>query len=256
MMTEAGSVSGKPRALRQRLPLMLAALLFVVGCSVAARSEEQAEVKFSEAENLLWMSNQLKAITAPTVVTYDFAKTGSYEAGFSDRIEFSVSRINPDGMKAASLNFFTGERNFPVPPVESTDVNPVLKVYFQGDVYEMNRLTDPDGTARERWRYFQRRIKYALAEEATVTATKIEFDGKTYAAKEIHFSPYKSDPKRKMFEKFADKSYTVTVADELPGYLYEIKTEVPGPEGQPPLVQEVLKIQSVAPFHGSSTTAN
>ena len=49
-----------------------------------------------------------------------------------------------------------------------TTVNPILKVYLQGGVYEMNRLTDPNGAARERWRYFQRRIKYALAESATV----------------------------------------------------------------------------------------
>ena len=208
-----------------------------------------AEAEFSEAENLLWMTNQLAAITRPTIVTYSFVKDGSYEEGFQDRIEFIVSKVHADGMKAAAMNFFTGERNFPVEPVESTDVNPVLKIYFQGDVYEMNRLTDPDAKSRERWRYFQRRIKFALAEKAEIKPVTISFDGRDYAAKQVTFQPYRNDPKRELFEKFADKIYTVTVADALPGYVYEVRTEVPGDKpGAPPLLREVLRIQSVAPY--------
>lgn len=213
-----------------------------------APSPAAEEVTFSEAETLMWMTDQLKAVTAPVIITYDFVKDGSYEEGFQDRVSFTVSKINPDGMKAASLEFFTGPRNFPVPPVDSTDVNPVLKIYFQGDVYEMNRLTDPDGKSRERWRYFQRRIKFALAEEAKVEPVKISFEGREYDAKRISFEPYRTDPKRKEFEKFADKRYSVTVADELPGYLYEIVTEVPARQGEAPLLRDTLRLQSVTPY--------
>lgn len=229
------------------LPLGVAVAPDVIAADAAPAAAEE-EVSFSEAETLLWMTDQLKAVKAPVVITYDFVKDGSYEEGFQDRVSFTVSKINPDGMKAASLEFFTGPRNFPVPPVDSTDVNPVLKVYFQGDVYEMNRLTDPDGKSRERWRYFQRRIKFALAESATVEPVKISFDGREYDAKRISFEPYRNDPKRKEFEKFADKRYTVTVADELPGYLYEIVTEIPDKQGQVPLLRDTLRIQSVTPY--------
>lgn len=208
-----------------------------------------AEVRFSEAENLLWMTNQLGAITQPTIITYSFVKDGSYEEGFQDRIEFIVSKVHADGMKAATMIFFTGQRNFPVEPVDRTDVNPVLKIYFQGDVYEMNRLTDPDGKSRERWRYFQRRIKFALAEEAEIKPIRIAFDGRDYDAKQIRIKPYANDPKREVFEKFADKAYTVIVADDLPGYVYEVSTEVPGEKpGAPPLLRETLRLQSVAPY--------
>jgi len=222
--------------------------------SPQAPTETQAEVQFSEAENLLWMTDQLRAVTTPSVITYSFVKDGSYEEGFEDSIEFTISKVHADGMKAASIQFFTGQRNFPVPAVDSTDVNPVLKVYFQGDVYEMNRLTDPDGKSKERWRYFQRRIKFALAEAAKVTPTEIEFDGKKYEAKEIFFEPYVNDPKRAQFEKFATKRYTVVVADDLPGYVYEVRTEVPGEEGAGPLLRERLRIRSVAPFDPDSAT--
>ena len=122
-------------------------------------AEAPQEVEFSEAEKLLWLGDQLKAVTAPSLLEYRFTKAGTLEAGFTDSVRFTVSQVKPDGMKAAALEFFTGERRFPVPPEENTNINPVLTVFFQGDVYEMNRLTDPDGKSRERWRYFQRRIK-------------------------------------------------------------------------------------------------
>lgn len=221
--------------------------------TAAAPAAEEA-IQFSEAENLLWMTDQLKAVKAPVVITYGFVKDGSYETGFEDRVSFTVSKINPDGMKAASIEFFTGQRNFPVPPVDSTDVNPVLKVYFQGDVYEMNRLTDPDGKSRERWRYFQRRIKFALAEAAKVEPVTVTFDGRDYAGKRISFEPYKNDPKRAEFEKFADKRYSVTVADELPGYVYEIVTEVPDANGAVPLLRDTLRLQSVTPYQATAAS--
>src|SRR5690606_26010663 len=118
---------------------------------------------------------------------YSFEKSGSFEPGFEDTVTFVIDKVNDDGTKAASIDFFTGERRFPVPAVESTTVNPVLKVYMQGDVYEMNRLTDPQGASRERWRYFQRRIKLALAETATVEPRTFSFDGREWQGHEIRF---------------------------------------------------------------------
>ena len=228
----------------------------LVGLSLAANAADPkataaASPEFSEAETVLWMTDQLKSVTKPVVLTYQFEKSGSFESGFKDSVVFTVHKVKSDGMKAASLAFFSGERNFPVPPEDSTNVNPTLKVYFQGDVYEMNRLSDPDGGARERWRYFQRRIKLALAEAATVTPTKFEFDGRQYAGKAIVFQPFATDPKRKEFEKFADKTYRVIVSDELPGYLYQIETVVPDKNlASVPLIHESLQLTSVTPDGG------
>jgi hypothetical protein len=254
MMTDTGR---KPLAAALRLAVAGLCCLSLSGWGSIALAqgaggpeaqETEAEVQFSRAETLLWMTDQLKAIKAPLVINYSFVKDGTYEQGFQDSIEFTISKVHADGMKAAAVRFFTGQRNFPVPPVDSTDVNPILKVYFQGDVYEMNRLTDPDGKSKERWRYFQRRIKFALAEAATVKDVEIEFDGKKYKAQEIFFEPFVNDPKRAQFEKFATKRYTVVVADDLPGYVYEVRTEVPDRDGQPPLLSERLRIESVAPY--------
>lgn len=209
-------------------------------------AQEAAAVEFSQAETLLWMTDQLKSIERPVELTYQFDRSGTLESGFTDTVRFTVEAVKSDGMKAASLDFFTGERRFDVPPVENTNVNPVLKIYLQGDVYEMNRLTDVDGTSKERWRYFQRRIKFALAESAKIEDVVVSFNGDELTAHSISFHPYVNDPKRQLFEQFADKSYIVVVADEIPGYLYRIETIIPGDNPDaPPLIREVLQLVGV-----------
>ena len=214
---------------------------------------QEDTVEFSRAETLLWLTDQLKTIERPMEFTYEFERSGTFEPGFKDTVRFVVENVKDDGMKTASLEFFTGERTFDVPSAESTNVNPVLKIYLQGDVYEMNRLTDTDGKSKERWRYFQRRIKFSLAESAVVKEVKVSFGGKEYAAKEVSFSPYTNDPKRSLFEQFADKTYTVVVSDELPGYLYSIKTVVPGNRHDSrSLIEEVLQLAKVSERNAAS----
>lgn len=204
------------------------------------------EVQFSDAETMLWLTDQLKTIAKPTLLTYNFERSGTLEGAFEDTVKFSVNSLQDNGMKGASLEFFTGERRFDVPAAESTNVNPILKVYLQGDVYEMNRLTDPKGESRERWRYFQRRIKFALSEAATITDTTISHAGVDYAAKVVEFTPYAKDPKRSLFEEFADKTYEITIAEKLPGYLYQIKTVIPGAaQNASPLISEVLTLAAI-----------
>ena len=214
----------------------------------ATAPAEQAAPQLSEAETRMWMTDQLRAVARPGKLHYEFHKTGSYEAGFSDTVELEVRKLNADGSKDVSLEFFTRERRAPTPPVETVSINPVLRTYMEGDIREMNRLTDPNGTARERWRYFQRRIKFALAESAEVKAVDFEFNGRKWHGHEISFAPYVNDPKRDQFEQFADKRYRVIVSDDLPGYLYRIETEIPaGKDAKEPLIREVLQLTQVQP---------
>lgn len=220
---------------------VIVALIAVWGAAAA----QESTAEFSEAETRLWMTDQLSSISGAVELVYSFEKSGSLEPGFKDEVRFTINRVNDDGTKAASLEFFTGERNFPVPPVDSTTVNPVIKVYFQGDVYEMNRLTDPEGTARERWRYFQRRIKYALAESAEVRPVVFEFDGRSWNGHEITFQPYVNDPRKNLFDEFANKTYTVVVSEELPGYVYRIETVVSSVGAADPLLRESLELVAI-----------
>ena len=224
-----------------------------LGGAVIGRMGEPAavdpeEFEFSEAETRLWLSDHLKNITQPTRLHYEFQKTGSYEAGFVDSVYLDIVAINPDGTKNTEMQFFTGPRAQPFGAGNVTDVtgNPVLGTYLGGDIDEMNRLTGGSSSSPSRWRYFQRRIKLALAEAANVEQISVDFNGRSVAALRITIAPYVKDPHRAEFEQFADKRYEFVLSDDVPGTLYQIRTLVPGGNGaEAPLIEEILTLRQV-----------
>lgn len=203
---------------------------------------DPAKFKFSTAEVELWMEDHLHNIDKPARLYYAFNKSGSFEEGFSDSVYLDILDINKDGTKNASLKFMSGarEQHFAhAGNLTHITGNPVLGVYLQGDVNEMNRLTEGS------WRYFQKRIKLALAKTAKVDPTRFEFEGKKIEGEVITLIPYAKDPRRRRFEKFADKRYEITLSDSVPGTLYQIKTIVPDGNGKEPLIEEILTLQHV-----------
>ena len=196
--------------------------------------------EFSEAENSLWLTDHLANITQPSQLYYEFIKRGSHEEGFSDSVYLNILKLNEDGTKNAALEFFTGERTQTVDPGNVTNIvgNPVLGIFMQGDVYEMNRLTEGH------WRHFHKQIKVALRETAVVEATEVNFGGRQLAAKKISFTPYLKDPHRSRFEKFAEKTYEIILSDQVPGSLYKIRTIVVARDNAEtePVMEEILTL--------------
>src|SRR5690606_12368476 len=171
-----------------------------------------------------------------------FQKTGSYEEGFTDSVFLDILEINPDGTRNADMQFFTGGRTQPFGPDNVKDItgNPVLGVYMRGDVHDMSRLTHGN------WRYFQRSIKMAFAEGADVEPVIIDFAGHSLKGFKVSIRPYVNDPRRRLFEQFAEKRYEFILSDEIPGTIYQIHTIVPGPEGaKEPLIEETLTLREV-----------
>ena len=197
--------------------------------------------EFADAEVKLWLDNHLRNIDSPGRLYYDFVKRGSYEEGFSDSVYLDIIKINEDGSKDADLEFFTAERQQTPRRDNLVGItgNPVLVVYMQGDVYEMNRLTNGS------WRYFQKRIKSAFAEGAKIEAVTFEYDGAQVTGEKISIAPYLKDPRRKQFAQFAPKVYEFILSEQVPGKLYRIKTVIPdsSPDREP-LIEEILTLQS------------
>lgn len=197
--------------------------------------------KFSEAETRLWLTNHLKNIKKPGRLYYKFHKTGTYEKGFDDSVFLDILKINKDGTKDTDLEFFTGPRRQPVAPSNVTGVkgNPVLGIYLQGDLLEMNRLTHSN------WRYLQRRIKSAFANNAKVEPVTFKYKGNKVKGEKITIQPYLNDPHRRAFGKFADKKYEFILSQQIPGSIYEIKTVVPDTDHSDgkPLIMEKLTFQ-------------
>ncbi|MGH8578921.1 MAG: hypothetical protein ACREVK_01925 [Gammaproteobacteria bacterium] len=207
-------------------------------------SSDQAS--FSEAEKLLWRGDQLSSIDRPLTLTYAFKREGISGDGFTDTVELKILKIKPNGAKSAQLYFLTDERSKYVPPNEETKVNPVIAVYLQGDVLEMNRLTQGN------WRYFQRWIKQAIAQDAEVETVRFKFENKMVVGKRVTFFPYLKDPQNARYKKYAGKKYEITISTDLPGVLYQIHTIVPGTTA--PLVEETLTLVGAGRVSGVYTS--
>lgn len=199
--------------------------------------------RFTDAEAKIWQTNHLEKTKPPTSLYYEFTKSGSFEEGFTDSIFLKILEENEDGSKNVDMTFFTEERAQTISSENVTQVkgNPVIGIYMQGDIYEMNRLTDGH------WRHFQKRIKMSLRNNAVVKPIKITFNGKEYNAEKIIFSPYLDDPKRSMYEKFSNKVYEIILSPDLPGSLYQLKTVIldQSKEDNKPLIEEVLTLVDI-----------
>ena len=179
------------------------------------------DTSFSRANTLLFYTDHLANVSAPNTIHYTFVNRGAETEGFSDAIELRVTEASKDGHKNVSLNYLTGSRHQYVPPIPNSKGNPILKVFLQRDVHEMGRLT------RGPWRHFQNRIKLAFAHEAQISPVTFRFNGKDAHGLRIRIEPYRNDPKRGRFEKYANKYYEFTLSEDVPGMIYEIRAVVP-----------------------------
>lgn len=89
---------------------------------------------------------------------------------------------------------------------------------------EMQQLT---GGQR---RYFQQRVRLALAANPAITPVTGESLGlgKNIKANQIVIQPYLNDPNAERFAQYTAKRYTFVIADDVPGHLLMIRTEVLG----------------------------
>ena len=201
------------------------------------------EFEFSVAETKIWLSDHLQNVDKPARLYYEFIKAGSYEEGFTDAVYLDIHKINKDGSKDASLDFFTSDRRQSANRDNLTHItgNPVIGIYMQGDVIEMNRITDGH------WRYFQRRIKIAISENARIDPVSFNFDGKVLEGEKITITPYVNDPRRKQFSQFVDKRYEFIFSNHIPGTLYQIRTVVPDKSGADieSLIEETLTLRNI-----------
>lgn len=178
--------------------------------------------EISPAETLLFETNHLKQIRQPVSLYYDFRKNGSLEAPYQDTVEIAIEAVAPDGAKDVSARYLSGEQQKNFPPVEHARGNPVIMYFLERDIHEMQRLTGGN------WRYFQKRIRQALADKAQVRPVKFRRGSEEMNGQEIRITPYADDPQKARYENLARKYYVFVLSDAIPGGVYEMRAVAPG----------------------------
>ncbi|MBN3751324.1 hypothetical protein G3N95_00100 [Paraburkholderia sp. Tr-20389] len=182
----------------------------------AASGASGAEAPIAPAEKLLFLTPHLHGVASQTELDYALVVTAPPDKQ-TDRVRVLVA--SADNAKSdASVSDASGKVQLP----ENLPCNPVILYFLERDIAEMEQAT---GGQR---RYFQQRVRLALAASPPITDATVQLDGKTVRARKIVIQPYLHDPNAQRFPKFTSKRYTFVLADGVPGGVSLLRTDVPG----------------------------
>jgi hypothetical protein len=215
--------------------ILVAALCAALAGGPAAQAADPSE--FSVAERRLFTENHFRTLgRGAAVLDYTFEKRGTLEANADDRAVVTVGAADTEGGRPVKVQFLSGPRKLELPGVEHAEGNPVILFFLEREVREMNRLT------RGSTNYYRKRIRMALAAEARVESTTATVGGRTVSVTEIHIAPYRNDPARSRYERFAEKTYVFVLSDEVPGEVVELRGVLRGPgAAAAPVLSESLR---------------
>jgi hypothetical protein len=198
------------------------------------------EAPVSPAETRLFVEHHLSNVQAPTTLRYALVRSGSLEPSKRDELELSLGRASGGGCCAVAARYVAQQQGgMPaLPQIDDARSNPVVLYFLEHDVRDMQRLTG--GQAN----YFRKRIRQALADDATLADTRVRYRGQQVSAVEVRVTPYAGDPMRARYERFAGKQYVFVLADGVPGRVLQVRTLVPGATADAtPLLQETLTLE-------------
>ena len=124
------------------------------------------------------------------------------------------------GAQSVKVEYLSDARKLELPDIDAANANPVILFFLEREVREMHRLTG--GSIN----YYRKRIRMALAEGGSVEAVTRNIGSRRIAATEIHIAPYRNDPARSRYEKFAEKTYVFTLSDDVPGKVVELRSDL------------------------------
>ncbi|WP_343671781.1 hypothetical protein [Paraburkholderia heleia] len=221
-----------PRAWRHALAVFLACC----ACALQAPAHATGTGDISPAERLIFMTDHLHGVRQESELDYALLSAQPPEQG-SDTVRVLV--VSPGNAKGdAQVSDHSGA----VPlPNGGLACNPVIIYFLERDIADMERAT---GGKR---RYFQQRVRLALAAGPKIETVTTQVGGKPVTAQQIVIQPYKDDPNAERFAQYTGKRYTFLIADTVPGQVALIRTEVPGANGDfaHPLQTRTLRFDTV-----------
>ncbi|RFU49355.1 hypothetical protein D0B32_06035 [Paraburkholderia sp. DHOC27] len=186
--------------------------LMMPGAALAADTDQ-----ISPAEHLIFTTDHLHGV--PQQTELDYALLSSDQPAHSTDV-IRVLVVSADNAKGdAQVSDHSGA--VPV-PVGDLQCNPVIIYFLERDIADMEHLT---GGQR---RYFQQRLRLALAAGPKIETVTSTVNGKSVKAQQIVVQPYLNDPNAERFAQYTGKRYTFLLADTVPGQVALIRTDVPG----------------------------
>jgi hypothetical protein len=199
-------------------PVALALVVATVAIAPPAHAADSDQ--FSVAENRLFIDDHLRGLAGPATLEYAYEKRGTLEDPVDDAAQVIIGPASAGGGKSVKVEYLTATRKLELADIDGANANPVILFFLERDLREMHRLTG--GSIN----YYRKRIRMALAESAQVEAVTRDLGPRRISAITIRIAPYRNDPARSRYEKFAEKTYAFTLSDDVPGKVVELRSEL------------------------------
>ena len=216
------------------MPWRVIVVLTVAALPFAGLAQAADPSQFSVAEKRLFIDDHLRSLPGPATLEYIYTKRGSLESPVDDTARVIVAPPSAGGSQSVKVEYLSDTRKLELSDIDAANANPVILFFLEREVREMHRLTG--GSIN----YYRKRIRMALAEGGQVEAVTLNIGPRRIAATEIHIAPYRDDPARSRYEKFAEKTYIFTLSDDVPGKVVELRSELSVPPGVAGQAREVV----------------
>ncbi|HET9670738.1 MAG TPA: hypothetical protein VFQ93_14115 [Casimicrobiaceae bacterium] len=213
--------------MNRRIALSRIAGLTVAAAGVATTvngAPDTASREISVAERRMFVDDQLRSLPPTATLEYTLTKRGSLEPGFEDHAIIRVGAPRASGGRPVHMDVRSQAPDAAMPDLEAATGNPIILFFLERDVREMHRLTGGSPN------HFRQRIRLALASHAEVVPVAVTAGTRQVSAVEIRIAPYRDDPVRTRYERFAEKSYAFTLSNDVPGEVVEMRSEVLAPD--------------------------
>lgn len=221
------------------MPWHVAVTLAVALLPFAGPVQAADPSQFSVAEKRLFVDDHLRGLAGPATLEYTYTKRGSLEGSVDDTARVIVGPPSAGGRRSVKVEYLSDTRKLELPDIDAANGNPVILFFLERELRELRRLTG--GSIN----YYRKRIRMALAEGARVNEVTLDIGARRIAATEIHIAPYRDDPARSRYEKFAEMTYVLTLSDDVPGKVVELRSELSAPPGASGKAREIVIAESL-----------
>jgi len=199
----------------------------------------------SAAERLLFMHPHLATVREPRTLAYDYVAEGGATPRIAEHATLALVARKDGRCCGTHVDYLSGANAVTLPDLDEPQGNPMLMYFLEGEVRLLERSTHGQAA------HFRRRIRQALASDATVRDTTVRWGGKEVTAQEVHVAPFVNDPYRVRFEREAKTEYTFVLSDAVPGGVVRLAAVLP-PAGDSRGAQRTLAITDPQPLAPTS----
>ena len=194
--------------------------------------------EMSSANIALFIDEHLKSIKEPSRIYYKFTKESTREDNFKGNVVLNIVKIDDDSTKHITFRYLKGRNKVRFPPQIGAKGNPVFMLFFERDARDMQRLTGGNAL------FFRSRIRHSIA-ATDIEDIEFKFKGEKYSGKQITFQPFLKTELKNRVSRYKTKQFTVTMSENIPGFIYKIEASIKDLENPDDIVKETLIFQGI-----------